>query len=160
MKNLFKHFPNGTNDPVLPVRVIGVYKIKPTMESIIEAAKYHNYDWLLDERGGYNEEIDWDNIKNLTLVELQIIGSFHTSDLMEIMQNDQAPYMEYFLDLAGFHSISKELAEETDNRRVCFFMHFTDNKQPLLVKGKSYKLPSITPLPDRLIPFTHYLPVD
>jgi len=143
------------------VKIVGVYKIIPTDESIINAARYHDYDWLLDEGGNYADEIDWNGHENLGLVELQIIGDISPSDLFNsISHEDRAPYMEFWIDREGKHLIPEEETDTTEGRRACFFLHFVDHKKPLLVAGKDLKLPAWSALPERLTPFIHYVPVD
>jgi hypothetical protein len=141
-------------------RLIGVYKIIPTEESIVKAARYHECDFLLDEAGRYTDEIYWDNHKNLALLEFQVSGSFTMNDLMKISQDDQAPYMEYYLDPRGEKCIDENQAIRRDGRRVCFFLHFVDTTKPLIIDQQKIPLTAMQDLPERLIPFTHYLPVD
>ncbi len=140
--------------------VIGVYRITPTMESILDAARYHGYDFLIDTNGNYKDQIYWDNHINLALIELQILGGFNEADLMKVGQNDQAVFMEFYLSPEGKELLTKEKAEQTDGRRVCFFLHFVDTSTSLMIKEKAYRMPGFSKLPDRLVPFTHYLPVD
>jgi hypothetical protein len=149
-----------TQTQVAPeIIIIGVYKIIPTEKSIIEAANYHDYEWLLDEEGNYTEEIDWNNHENLGLVELQFIGDIHTANVLNsISQDDQVPYMEFWIDTDGNSLISE--TSSTEGLRACFFLHFIDHTKPLKVLGKDLKLPAWATLPKRLTPFTHYLPVD
>lgn len=154
---------NPANNPIDPdqeIKIIGVYKISPSLISAIEAAKYHQYNWLLDDEGNYVDPIDWENLKDLTLVELQINGPFVTDDLIEIRQDDQSPYMEFYLDTIGKQLITEDQAIQAENHRICFFLHFTNIKKPLLIKDKPYRLPAVGTLPDRLIAFTHYVPAD
>lgn len=143
------------------IKIVGVYKIIPTEESIIEAANYHDYDWLLDEDGNYTDVIDWNNQENLGLVELQFIGDINPADVLNsISQEDQAPYMEFWIDRDGNSLITDEEADTTEGRRACFFLHFVDHTKPLIVAGKDFELPVWSALPERLAPFTHYVPVD
>lgn len=143
------------------IKIVGVYKINPTEDSIIEAANYHDYDWLLDEDGNYTDEIDWNSHENLGLVELQFIGDIHPADVLNtISQEDQVPYMEFWIDRDGNRLIPEEEADTTEGRRACFFLHFVDHLKLLKVAGKDFKLPAWAALPERLTPFTHYLPVD
>ena len=78
--------------------LVGLYEIIPSQQSLILAAKFHGYDWLLNKDGNYEEEIDWNEFKNLGLVEAQVFGDYSPGDMSR--------------------------------------------------------------LPDRLVPFTHYVPVD
>ena len=71
-----------------------------------------------------------------------------------------APYFEYYLDSFGKNLLSEQEAIATDNRRVCFFLHFTETNQPLKVGEILIELPSISELPERLIQFTNYVPSD
>ena len=135
--------------------IIGLYSIIPTEETIVEAVRFHKYKWLLND----TDEIYWDNHEDLTLVEIQISGKFSTKVLDSISQNDQAPYLEYYLDPTGTSLLSEKEAVEFDNRRLCFFIHFTDTNQPLQIDDTNLELPSISALPKRLQPFTHYIPV-
>ncbi|MBN2256565.1 MAG: hypothetical protein JW704_01925 [Anaerolineaceae bacterium] len=141
-------------------RLIGVYKIIPTEESIKEAARYHECDYLFDGEGNFTDEIDWENHQNLALLEFQVSGSFTPNDLMNISQGDQAPYMEFYLDPRGEKCVDENQAIRRDGRRVCFFMHFLDNTRPVMVDDQKGSLTPMQDLPERLIPFTHYLPVD
>jgi len=141
-------------------QIIGVYQIRPTTESILEAARYHGYDWLINEEGSFEDEIYWDNFQNLALVEVQINGKFSLDDWFNISQNDQAPYMEFYLDEAGTRLLSEKEAVETGIGRACFFLHFVDTTRPLKVGEDEPSLPPMSELPERLMPFTHYVPVD
>jgi hypothetical protein len=148
--------------------IIGVYKVIPTAESIIKAIKYHECEWLLNDKGELQDEIYWENFEDLCLVELQVLGEFKTNLLQAISQgrseepdgNEQVPYLEYYLDAAGKNFISEQEAISIDNRRVCFFLHFTDPNLPLRVGEILIKLPAISELPERLVQFTNYMPPD
>ena len=147
---------------------MGVYKVTPTAESIIQAVTYHKYDWLLDPKGDFVDEVYWENFENLCLIELQISGEFKPNLLQTISQrrskdvyaSEQAPYLEYYLDSLGINLLSEQEASATQNCRVCFFLHFTNTNQPLRVDDTLIKLPSISELPKRLIQFTNYVPPD
>jgi len=142
-------------------KIIGLYRVVPTKESITQAARYHEYNWLIDEHGEYVDEIYWDNHENLGLLEAQICGSFAPGELLAVIsQDDQAPYMEFYLDSTGSRLLSEDDAIETEDRRVCFFLHFVGPAIPLRVDQSELKLPPWSELPERLKPFTHYLPVD
>ena len=146
--------------------IIGVYKVVPTAESIMKAIKFHKYDWLLNNKGEFTDEVFWENFENLCLIELQVSGEFETDLLQAISQrcsedtdgNEQVPYLEYYLDSAGKNLLSEQDAISTDNRRVCFFLHFTDTNLPLRVGETLIELPSISELPERLVQFTNYVP--
>ena len=143
------------------IQIVGFYKILPTEESIVEAARYHEYDWLLDEDGNYTDEINWDNHENLGLVELQVFGNISPPEFYSsISQEDQVPYMEFWLDTEGSCLLTEDEAITKQGRRVCFFLHFIDHSKPLAVSGKKLTCPSCSTLPERLSPFTHYIPVD
>ncbi len=141
-------------------RLVGVYKIIPSEASFVNAARYHEDPYLLDEKGRFTGEIDWGNYQNLALLEFQVSGSFTMNDLMKISQGDQAPYMEFYLDPRGEKCVDENQAIRRNGRRVCFFMHFLDTNQPLMIDNLKVTLTAMQVLPDRLIPFTHYLPVD
>lgn len=149
-------------------KIIGVYKITPTVESIIRAVKFQKYDWCLNDKGEYADKIYWENFEDLGLIELQVSGDFTPNLLQEISQrhsediegNEQAPYLEYYLESSGKNLLSEEEAISTDNRRVCFFLHFTDTSLPLKVGEILMKLPSISDLPERLVEFTNFVPSD
>ncbi len=148
--------------------IIGVYKVIPTAESIIQAVTFHKYDWLLDDEGEFVDEVYWENFENLCLIELQVSGELKTNLLQAISQkrskdvegNEQVPYLEYYLDSFGKNLLSEQEAISIDNRRVCFFLHFTDTNQPLRVGETLIELPSISELPERLVQFTNYVPPD
>lgn len=140
--------------------LIGFYKIIPTQESIVLAAKFHEYDWLINGEGEYVEKIDITSLINLYLFEFQVAGIYSPNELLEIKQGDQSPYLEYYTDPTGENYLNENDAIHTDNRRVCFFLHFVDITKPLQVKGKITNLPIPKQLPNRLEPFTHYVPVD
>jgi hypothetical protein len=148
------------------IEIVGVYRIKPSMESILEAVRFHNYGFLLKEDGTYSDEIYWENFENLALIELQVSGEFTTSLLESISHGDQpeedrqVPYMEFYLDRTGTRLISDNDAVTTSERHICFFLHFIDTNKPLNIGSDRMNLPAITDLPGRLIPLTHYLPVD
>jgi hypothetical protein len=141
-------------------RLVGVYKIIPSEASFVNAARYHEDPYLLDEKGRFTGEIDWGNYQNLALLEFQVSGSFTMNDLMKISQADQAPYMAYYLDPRGEKCVDENQAIRRNGRRVCFFMHFLDTTRPLIIDNQKVTLTAMQALPDRLIPFTHYLPVD
>ena len=151
--------------------IIGVYKVIPTAESIIQAVTFHKYDWLLDDKGEFVDEVYWENFENLCLIELQVSGEFKSNLLQAISQrrskdvdgSEQAPYLEYYLDSFGKKLLSEQEAISTDNCRVCVFsafLHFTDTNQPLRVGETLIELPSISELPERLVQFTNYVPSD
>lgn len=148
-------------------QLIGVYPIHPTTESIIVAARYHKYDFLINDDGRFSDPIYPENFNNLCLVELKITGEYSQTLLMNITQmlpnqrkgDGQVPYMEFYLDAAGTTLILKQQAETEANRRVCFFLHFVDSSIPLTVGDVCLPLPPPTELPNRLLSFTHYLPV-
>ena len=142
-------------------KIIGIYKIKPTLETIKKAIDYHGYDFLLTEDGEFTDYVNWDDLTNLFLIELGITGQFPGSDdLSNIAHQDQAPYMEFFLDESGNECITEKQAIQASQSRVCFFLHEVNLKKPLEITGQKHPFPGVTPLPDRLVPFTHYLPVD
>ena len=126
----------------------------------MNAARYHECDYLLDEKGRFTGEMDWGNYQNLALLEFQVSGSFTMNDLMKISQGDQAPYMEFYLDPRGEKCVDENQAIRRNGRRVCFFMHFLDTNRPLIIDNQKVTLTTMQDLPERLIPFTHYLPVD
>jgi hypothetical protein len=149
-------------------QIIGVYKITPTVESIIQAVKFQQYDWLLDSNGNFAGSIYWENLENLSLIEVQVSGDFSPSLLQTISQRhagdiegrEQVPYLEYYLDASGKNLLSEQEAISTDHRRVCFFLHATNTNLPLKVGETLIELPSMAELPGRLIEFTHYVPPD
>ena len=149
-------------------QIIGVYKITPTVESITQAAKFHKYEWLLDEKRKFTDTLDLQDFVNLSLIEMQVSGDFNPGLLQTISQtyaddingSEQVPYLEYYLDASGKKLLSDEEAISTDYRRVCFFLHFTDTELPLMVSETLIELPSMAELPERLIEFTHYVPPD
>jgi hypothetical protein len=141
-------------------RLVGVYKIIPSEASFVNAARYHECDDLIDEKGRFTGEIDWGNYQNLALLEFQVSGTFTMNDLMKISQGDQVPYLEFYLDPSGNKCVDENQAIRRNGRRVCFFMHFLDTKKPLVIDKQKITLTAMEDLPERLIPFTHYLPVD
>ncbi len=141
-------------------KLIGVYRISPTLESISAAARYHNHAWLLDDDGRFTEPIVWENLTNLGLLELQAFGEFSPIELAYISQNDQSPYLEFYLDASGTALLAEADAITTGDRRVCFFLHFVDTSTPLLLQAQTIELGPMTELPARLVPYAHYVPVD
>ena len=149
-------------------QIIGVYKITPTVESIIQAVKFQEYDWLLNGNGEFAGTIYWENFEYLSLIEIQVSGDFKPSLLQAISQRhsgdinggEQVAYLEFYLDPSGTNLLSENEAMFTENRRACFFLHFTDTNLPLRVGDTSIELPSISELPERLIEFTNYVPPD
>jgi hypothetical protein len=146
-------------------KIIGVYRIKPTIESIVEAVRFYDYPWLLEEDGTYCDEITWDKFENLALIEMQVIGELPDGLLDSIWLGDrssdgQVPYLEFYLDQTGAQLIDSENAPQTENRRVCFYLHYTDTGKPLNIGPCQVDLPAMTELPQRLAPFAHYLPVN
>lgn len=150
------------------IQIIGNYKITPTVESILQAVKFHKYEWLLEGNGNFADTLHWESFENLSLIEMQISGDFHPSLLQATSQryagdingSEQAPYLEYYLDASGKKLLSEKEAISTDPRRVCFFLHFTSTNLPLRVGETLLDLPSIAELPERLMEFTHYVPPD
>jgi hypothetical protein len=141
-------------------RIIGVYKFTPTVETIIRAAQYHGYHWLINERGEYVDSIRWSDFENLALIEVYTDGEFSTDDVSSISQDDQSPYLEFYLDAGGHRVLSEEEAIAATERRVCFFLHFVDTTKPLQVGGDQLELPPMARFPERLMPYAHYVPVD
>jgi hypothetical protein len=148
--------------------IIGVYKIVPTVESITQAVKFQKYDWLLNGNGEFADTIYPENFRNLSLIEIQVLGDFNPSLLQAIAQRhpgdknggEQAPYFEYYLDSSGTNLLSENAAMSSENRRACFFLHFTDTSLPLKVGEALIELPSVSELPERLVEFTNYVPSD
>ncbi len=130
------------------------------MRSIVKAARYHQCGNLLDEQANYTDPIYWRNFENLALVELHIRGESSGEEIDTIDQNDQVPYMEFYLDWTGTRLLSRDDATLTRDYRLCFFLHFVDVAGLLAVGSDLLTMPSMSPLPQRLEPFTHYLPVD
>ncbi|SRR6266496_3214700 len=149
-------------------QIIGVYKIVPTVKSIIQAVKFQKYDWLLNGNGEFAGTIYSENFRNLSLIEVQVSGDFNPSLLQAISQRhpvdknggEQAPYLEYYLDSSGTNFLSENEAMSSENRRVCFFLHFTDTSLPLKVGQALIELPLVSELPERLVEFTNYVPSD
>ncbi len=140
-------------------QVIGIYSISPTDESLVEAARYHGYQWLVSEAGKYLDAYSEDDFVKLVLVELEVDGQFSPEDLSKICQDDQAPYMEFYLDANGTQLLSASEATSQEKRRVCFFLHFADTEKPLMIWGTFVELTRVSPLPERLQQYTHWLPV-
>lgn len=141
--------------------IVGVYPVAPTVESIARAAKYHKYEHLLDENGTFQEPIVRSNHTDLCLVEAQIDGEFSPRALMrQIVANDQAPYLEFYLDTDGKTLIPESVAVSTPKRRVCFFLHFLAADMVMNVGNASLQTPARESIPERLISFVHYVPVD
>lgn len=130
------------------------------MESLSVAAKYYHYDWLIDSQGRYKAKVDWNAFQNLCLLEFEVRGEFSPSELEEITQGDQAPYLEAYLDTSGTRRLSEDEAIQTDGRRVCFFMHFLEIGLPIRVAGEAIEVKSIGELPDRLAGMIPYVPPD
>ncbi len=141
-------------------KLVGVYRIQPTLESISAAASYHKHTWLLDDDGRFTEPIIWEHLTNLGLVELQAFGEFSPVELAYITQNGQSPYLEFYLDPVGTALLSEAEAVTTADRRVCFFLHFVDTSAALLLQAQTLTLPPMSELPARLAPYAHYVPVD
>lgn len=141
-------------------QLVGIYQITPTEESIAIAARYHKYDWLIDSKGKYKENIVWNNLTNLGLLEFQVFGNYTPAMLTHISQGDQSPYMEFYLDPSGIRCILEKEAIDIEGRRICFFLHFVDIFKPLQIGDKRVALPKMTNLPERLLPYTYYVPVD
>ena len=142
-------------------KIFGLYKIIPTKESILRAASYHEYHWLIGEHGEYVDEIYWGNHENLGLFEMQVSGFVDPPELLNsILLSDQAPYMEFYLDPTGSQLITEDDAIESEDRRICFFLHFIDLQKPIKIDQEEVDLPPWSELPERLEPFAHYLPVD
>jgi hypothetical protein len=123
-------------------KIIGTYKVTPTTESIIQAAKFYKYDWLIDNDGNYVNKISWENTDNLVLIEIQVLGDI-TPDLPHSISQgnsnsgSQVPYLEYYLDPTGKNLLSEQDAILINNRRLCFFLHFVDTSEPLNISGNS-----------------------
>lgn len=141
-------------------QVVGVYKVEPTKDSIRQAITYHGDNFLLDEKGEFADEIVWENLEDLALIELDLRDAFSPKELLTISQNDQAVYMEFYLDEDGLSLINEEQAISLQSRRLAFFLHFTDVSKPLTIADEDIKLPDMIKLPERLVPFAHYIPVD
>ena len=156
--------------------VVGVYPVEVTRTSMSAAMKYHGRMEALDKEGNLLED-EWEvvvqrDLHGLALIELSIAGAYSADELSEINhgserkpRDNQAPYMEFYLDGDGLHLIAESEAIECDYRRVCFFLHFVDTNQPLYVGfdrrfRKQIRLPSQSPMPNRLKPYAHYLYVD
>ena len=168
-----------STEPTANIKIIGVYKIKPSKNSIKEAAIYHGYEYLLDKKGNYTEKIYKSNFKNLGLVELEVEGKFFINRVqLNTEGTEQVPYLEFYLNENGTDvtfdpsrdnkilSMFKTQAEAFEQivngenkRRICFFIHFVYPTSPLLIGEQIFTLPEMTELPNRLEKFVHYVPV-
>jgi hypothetical protein len=155
---MYSH-PQGDLFFMTRIEIVGVYKIVPTIQSIQKAARYHHCDFMLDEQGEYVEPISWNDLENLALVELRIRGKFWPAVLSSIRQGDQAAYLEFYLDNTGARISDEDEAIESDDRRVCFFLHRIDATKPLIIDQSDIRMPPMSELPKRLEPYAHYLPV-
>lgn len=162
------------------IKIIGVYKITPSKKSIQKAAIYHGHEYLLDKKGVYAEKIYRLNFRNLSLVEIEAEGGFWIDKIhLNTEGTKQAPYLEFYLNENGTDvtfdpsrdkqiiSMFKTQADafekiinDTNKRRICFFLHFVYPSAPLVVGDRIFSLPELTELPERLKAFVHYLPID
>ena len=140
--------------------LIGSYRITPDKVSLAIAARYHRYNWLVNGDNEFIGDLDPNIFKDLGLLEFLVSGNFSSKELLNISHNDQSPYLEYYLNEAGTDAIDEKKAVANGIFRICFFIHFVDVTQPLYINGQKIKLPEMDQLPDRLLPFTHYVPVD
>jgi hypothetical protein len=140
--------------------LIGLYRITPNINSIVSAARYHNYSWLVNSDNKFIDDIYWDSFKDLGLLEFLVSGKYSGKELLKIHQNDQSPYLEFYLNEVGTAIISKDEAIATRLFRICFFLHSVDVSKPLLIDKKEIQLHEMNELPNRLLPFAHYIPVD
>ncbi|WDI42178.1 toxin-antitoxin system YwqK family antitoxin [Bremerella sp. P1] len=153
--------PRQRDELACQLTIVGVYPVVPTAESIAQAAQYHKYEHLLDANGSFQEPIVWANNNDLCLVEVQIDGDFSPRALIRsIGANDQAPYLEFYIDAAGTTLISESVAVSTPKRRVCFFLHFLADNVVIKSGNDSLNTPARGPVPERLASFVHYVPVD
>ncbi|GEM_PF-5393433 len=140
--------------------LIGLYRIIPNMNSLVIAARYLEYNWLINSNNEFTGDIDWDSFKNLGLLELLVSRDYLPGELLNISQNDQAPYLDFYLNEAGIDRISEAEAIANGIFRVCFYLHFIDVSKPLLIGDQEIQLFEMEELPSRLLPFSHYVPVD
>lgn len=145
---------------MVKLKIIGTYSIYPTQESIVQAAQFHHYEWLIDENGHYKDNIVWEDFKDLTLIEVLIKGKVSTNFVSTIRQEDQAPYLEYFTDRTGNKILSEKDALATNKFRLCFFLYFTDISKPIEINGEEFSLVPFSDLPERLKLFTHFIPAN
>ena len=59
------------------IGVIGLFRIEPTLDSIIQAARYHEYSFLLDEKGEYSFE------KKVVFAINELLKSELTDEIIE-----------------------------------------------------------------------------
>jgi hypothetical protein len=142
------------------VELIGVYPIHVTRDSINKAVIYHLFDWMIDDMGNYNLPIDWNMFENLVLVELQWAGKFTTERLKGVLHQFEVPYMPFFLSTDGECLLNEESAMQASDRRICFFLHKFKITEPIVIGKKTIKVNTLSELPLRLKPFTHYVPVE
>jgi hypothetical protein len=141
-------------------KIIGIYPIRVTQDSINEAIKYHMFDWMADDQWHYTLPIRWNAFENLVLVELQWSGKIKKESVKSIYHKFEVPYMPFYLSADGTELINEKQASQTANRRICFFLHGFDISQPIIFGKKKIKVAALSDLPYRLQPFTHYVPVE
>ncbi len=156
-------------------KIIGTYKIEISCQSLALAVQHYGWadDWLT-ESGGLKEEI-WlwymneraEEKDTIALVEANITGEYSENELLGVTHGplEQAPYLEFYLDETGTEKIPYEKAVAITSRRICFFLHFVDVSQPVIIKqGKkivqSLQLLPIEELPERIKPHCFYIPYD
>ena len=157
------------------VQLIGVYPVYPTHQTLVEAVLYYGGS-LSDVQ---KVRLNCDKHHGLCLLELEVDGLFSVNSIEHHTRRTvQVPYLEFYLDATGknliyqpkkhnklrtFDSLRKsfeDVLKSTSKRRLCFFIHFLNSANPLFVDNIGLLIPEKSVLPERLIPFTHYVPVD
>ncbi len=139
-------------------RLVAAYHVRPTKASIIAAAKYHGFTWLLDDRGELRPDVPTRNMNRVALLEFEVFGAYSPAEVSSITYGDQRPYLEFYLDPSGTRDLEEREAVQMDGRRLCFFVHAVEPSRTLRVADRKIDLPPLTELPARLVPFTHYAP--
>ncbi len=139
-------------------RLVAAYHVRPTKASITAAAKYHGFNWMLDESGELRHDVPTRNLNAVALVEFEVFGGYSPSEVASISYGEQRPYLEFYLDPTGTRDLEEREAVQMDGRRLCFFIHAVDPSLSLRVAKRQIDLPPLTELPARLVPFTHYAP--
>jgi len=156
-------------------KIKGTYKVEISRQSLALAVQYYGWadDWLT-ETGELKEEI-WlwymndraEEKDTIALIEAHIMGAYSDNELNGFRHGptEQAPYLEFYLDETGTEKLSYEKAVAKISRRFCFFLHFVDISQPILItQGKkivqSLQLLAIEELPERIKSLCFYIPYD
>jgi hypothetical protein len=147
---------NSNNEGDFVCEIVGLYPVTITPEALQDK---------IDRNPGYTS-LSFDYLlslfESLYLFELTVseagkIQSF-INHITQETGEDQAPYLEAYLDDKGTRQIDQPDEAAGYPCRLCFYLHFVDLGVPLDVAGRHLPLPEPVTMPKRLSALLDYTP--